>query len=133
MSEVTIKVDGLNNVRDAIKRYGKNLVDEIVAITGIVQAKVVNDAKMNHGENAHSMGRYRDRTTHLTQSIQVGPVSVDEKGVEGIVEARMEYASDVEFGTSRAHPYPFMIPAILQNISTFRASVKAAVKRARAS
>ncbi len=124
MSNVTINVTGLNDVKAAIKRYGDSLVSEIVDITGMVQARVVEDAKMNHP--------YQDRTTHLTQSIQIGPVSVDDKGIEGVVEARQPYASYVEFGTSRARAFPFLVPALLNNIPTFRASVKAAINRAKA-
>ena len=124
MSTVTIKVEGLNEVKGAIKKYGENLTHDIVDIVGMIQARVVNEAKQNHP--------YRDRTGNLTQSIQPGPVTADEKSVEGVVEARMEYASYVEFGTSRARPYPYLVPALLQNLPTFRASVKAAISSAKA-
>ena len=124
MSTVRIEVEGLNHVREAIKKYGENLVQEIVDVTGMIQTRIVDDAKINHP--------YRDRTGNLTQSIQIGPVAVDDKGVEGVVEARMEYASFVEFGTSRNKPYPYLVPALLRALPTFRASVKAAIARAKA-
>ena len=120
----TISVEGLNQVEAGLKKYGENLMKELVDITGKVQALVVNEAKLHHP--------YTDRTGHLTDSIQVGPVLVSDKLIEGVVEARMEYASYVEFGTSRAKPYPFMVPALLKNIPKFRASVNAAILRAKA-
>jgi len=125
MSVVNVQVKGLNDVRAAIGKYGKNLAQEIVDITGQVQALVVNDARMNHP--------YTDRTGNLTQSIQPGPVEATERMVSGVIEARMQYASFVEFGTSRARPFPFLVPAMLRIIPRYRESVKAAIAKAKAS
>lgn len=119
-----VKIEGGEDLVRAVKRYGQNCIEEVKAITDIVQKRIVNDARSNHP--------YTDRTTNLTQSIQQGPVEVSDKKISGVVEARMEYASFVEFGTSRSKPYPFMLPALLQNLPTFRASIQAAIKRARA-
>lgn len=50
---------------------------------------------------------FTDRTYNLMKSIQAVPTA------EGAyLSARMEYASFVEYGTSRNKPYPYLQPAI---------------------
>lgn len=119
----SVQISGMNEVAAGIKKYGDNVVEEIVTVAGKVQALVVNYAKQHHP--------YTDRTTNLTQSIQEGPITVSAKKIEAVVEARMEYASFVEFGTSRSHAYPFMLPAVLRYKPTFEQSIAAAAKKAR--
>ncbi len=108
-------IEGIPQVVKNLSRYEDLAIKGIVAAAQISQADVVNDARNNHP--------YTDRTGNLTNSIQPGRVEVTDSEVLAYVEARMEYASFVEFGTSRAHPYPFLTPAMLREAPTFRRNI----------
>jgi hypothetical protein len=51
---------------------------------------------------------YTDRSSNLTLSIGGYLVEQSELGAEGEIEAKADYASYVDKGTSRSKPYPFM-------------------------
>ena len=45
---------------------------------------------------------------------------VENKGLTGIVESRAPYSSDLEFGTTKIAPRPFMQPALEENRNKIR-------------
>lgn len=110
-----IQIRGLENLVRNLSRYPDEVVKGCVTAAQMSQALIVNDAKSDHP--------YKDRTGNLTNSIQPGAVEVTDQEVIAYVEARMAYASFVEFGTSRAHPYPFLIPAMYRQANNFRKAV----------
>ncbi len=87
-------------------------LNKIVQGVQITQALVVNEAKNKHP--------FKDRTQALTNSIRPARIVITNDRVEARVAALMQYASFVEFGTSRSRPFPFLAPAILKNQSQFR-------------
>lgn len=114
---MTIEITGVPKVLENLKEYQGRILQALVSAAEVSQARIVNDARANHP--------YTDRTQNLTNSIQAGLVRVTEEGVEAYVEARMEYASYVEFGTSRSKPYPFLTPAMLRESPNY---IKTAAK-----
>lgn len=86
---------------------------------GITQALVANDAR----------AIVPVKTSTLQKSIQPGQIFIDFSGeVTGEIVADIEYATFVEFGTSKQSPQPYMAPAILKNLDTFRRRLVAAIR-----
>lgn len=112
---VKVEIKGMDQLVRNLSRYPNELLKGVVAAVQITQARIVNDARADHP--------YVDRTGNLTNSIMPGEVDITDDEVTAYVEARMQYASFVEFGTSRAKAYPFLTPAMLRNAKTFRDSV----------
>lgn len=110
-----IEVKGLDKLVKNISKYSDEVLKGVVAACQMTQARIVNDARNDHP--------YKDRTGNLTNSIVPGEVVIDDKEVTAYVQARMQYASFVEFGTSRARAYPFLTPAMLRNAANFRKAV----------
>ncbi len=110
-----IEVKGLENLVKNLSKYSDSVLKGVVAACQITQAIIVNDARSDHP--------YKDRTGNLTNSIQPGEVIITDQEVTAFVEARMQYATFVEFGTSRAQAYPFLTPAMLRQAANFRKSV----------
>lgn len=123
MSGTRIEVKGMDALIKNLSRYPDELVKGCVQAAQITQALIVNDAKQDHP--------YKDRTGNLTNSIQPGDVVVDDNEVTAFVEARMQYASFVEFGTSRAVPYPFLVPAMLRQVKNFKQAVASQIEKIR--
>lgn len=107
-----IDMTGIPQLVKNFSRFRGLALKAIVTAAEMSQARVVNDARNDHP--------YKDRTQNLTNSIQPGAVEVTDDTVIAYVEARMQYASFVEFGTSRARAYPFLTPALLRNSNGFR-------------
>lgn len=97
------------------------ILRQVVDAVEQTSVDIANHAKAGHAGNmAHANGRYRNRTTNLTNSIIPHLLRADYKEVDGIVLASENYAYWVEFGTTvnirtglPNRPYPFMQPAII--------------------
>lgn len=118
-----ITITGLPEVLRNIVEYQGRVLEAVVVATQMSQARIANQAKADHP--------YRDRSGNLTNSIQPGDIEISENGVTAFVEARMAYASFVEFGTSRAKAYPFLTPAMLAEIPRYNKNVIREVNRIR--
>lgn len=118
-----VEIKGMDQLVRNLSRYPDELLKGVVAAVQMTQAMIVNDARADHA--------YTDRTGNLTNSIMPGEVEITDEEVTGYVEARMQYATFVEFGTSRAKAYPFLTPAMLRNAKTFRDNVARQVKAVR--
>lgn len=116
-----ITVGGVDEMVRNLSRFSDKALERVAAAAQIAQARIVNDAKNDHP--------YKDRTGNLTNSIQPGIVQITDAEVDAYVEARMQYASFVEFGTSRAHAYPFLTPAMLRYAPQFREDVAREMQR----
>lgn len=123
MSGLKMELKGLNQLVKNLTRYPDEVIKGCVTAAQISQALIVNDAKTDHP--------YKDRTGNLTNSIQPGAVEVTDQEVTAYVEARMGYATFVEFGTSRAHAYPFLTPAMIRQASNFKKSIANALRAIR--
>lgn len=115
-----MEISGIPQLVRNFSRYPNEVMRGVVAATQVVQALIVNDARADHP--------YKDRTGNLTNSIQPGAVNITDTEVEAYVEARMSYATYVEFGTSRAKAYPFLTPAVLRNADKFKKGIAAQVQ-----
>lgn len=104
----------MQRVRDAA------INDAIVAVEQTC-ADICKHAKDGHAGNmAHASGRYKNRTSNLTNSIVPLEPVIDNGVITGYAAAMMEYAAFVELGTSRSRPYPYMFPAMAANRDTFK-------------
>lgn len=110
-----IEVHGIPQLVKNLSRYADEAIKAVVTAAQISQALVVNDATNDHP--------YKDKTGNLTNSIQPGAVEVSDTEVVAYIEARMAYASFVEFGTSRARAYPFLTPALIRQGNNFRRAI----------
>lgn len=120
MTRVSMQLLGADQLVRNLTKYADRVLEGVVRASQIAQALVVNDARSDHP--------YVDRTQNLTNSIQPGQVEVTDKDVTAYVEARMAYASFVEFGTSRARAYPFLTPAMLRNAANYRRAIQKEVQ-----
>lgn len=120
---MNIEIKGMDALIKNLSRYPDEVIKGCVQAAQITQALIVNDARSDHP--------YKDRTGNLTNSIQPGDVVVDDVEVTAFVEARMEYATFVEFGTSRAHAYPFLTPAMLRQLPNFQKAIAKEVRAIR--
>ncbi len=109
---IRVEVTGTDVIQKNISKYSDRVVEAVTVATQMAQAMIVNDAKNDHP--------YTDRTQNLTNSIQPGAIEISNEEVVGYVEARMQYATFVEFGTSRAKPYPFLTPAVIRNMGAYK-------------
>jgi HK97 gp10 family phage protein len=116
-----IEINGMDNLVHNLSKYSDEMVKGVVVAAQLSQALIVNDAKTDHP--------YVDRSGNLTDSIQPGDVVIEDDEISAFVEARMQYASYVEFGTSRAKPYPFLVPAMLRQQSNFKRNVAVQIKK----
>ncbi len=107
-----VEVNGVDVIQKNISKYSERVVEAVTVATQMAQAMIVNDAKNDHP--------YKDRTGNLTNSIQPGAIEISNEEVVGYVEARMQYATFVEFGTSRAKPYAFLTPAVIRNMAFYK-------------
>ncbi len=110
-----IQIIGLDNLVRNLSRYPVEALKGCVTAAQMSQAMIVNDAKSDHP--------YKDRTGNLTNSIQPGAVEISDTEVVAYVEARMAYATFVEFGTSRAAAYPFLTPAVIRQADNFKKNI----------
>ena len=131
----SIELVGQRDFVRNMSKFENNLVSLLVVACEMTQAKVVNHAKANHGAEAHKRGRFVTRTETLVKSILPGPVSIDSKGVECVVEARAPYAGYVEgderWKTTDIGVYPFLKPAVEANRKYFNDRMKEALKKAK--
>lgn len=113
-----IQVKGANEVIQNLSHYEDAVVRNLVTIAQVSQAKVINVAK-----SLVPVGP----TGNLRNSIQPGRITIDKEGVTADVEARMFYASFVEYGTGPfttwpdgprsnrpwgMRPRPYLLPAL---------------------
>lgn len=105
-------IRGTRLVLRNLSNFTTKRLNRIVQGVQITQALVVNEAKNHHP--------YKDRTQALTNSILPSRIVITNDTVDARVAALMQYASFVEFGTSRSRPFPFLAPAILKNQAQFR-------------
>lgn len=120
MSEV--KIDGLNDLLRNIDVLKDTVLTAQAAGMAQVSIDVSEYAKANHS--------FQNRTYNLENSIQPLPVEVEDNIVVGAVEAGMEYAPWVEFGTSKSAPYPFLNPAKEANRQNLIDTMAAVTERA---
>ena len=113
---------GLNDLLRYIDKTKSTVITAVAAAVGQVTIEIAEDAKTNHS--------FTNRTGNLENSIQPLPVKVDGSTISGGVNAGMEYAKFVEYGTSKAAPYPFLTPAVEANKDNLTNTVAEAINRA---
>lgn len=121
-------LDGLRKVLRNLQGVQQDVVDRVAVATEQTAVLVANHAKGEHDRGfAHSVGRYENQTTNLTNSIMPELTRADKHAVEAIVHTNKEYGPKVEFGTSKTKAYPFMQPAMISQKDQFKARVEKAI------
>lgn len=101
---IDVTIDGMNDLLKNVDLLKNNTINGHVAGMALVTVDVANYAKENHP--------FQNRTENLENSIHPLPVELGKDNVIiGAVQAGMEYAPHVEFGTSKSAPYPYLTPA----------------------
>ena len=102
----------------------------------IAQNVVKDSAQADHKAappTGHPDDRYYDRTGRLTNSIRADKVRARKDIITADVLAGtpglVEYAKDVEMGTSRSKAYPYLKPALEKNEQKILLILSQAVKR----
>jgi hypothetical protein len=120
------EVRGDKKVRANIRRFRNTRIGKVIIHVANTAEQVANHAKSDHLPGfAHAVGRYANRTTNLTNSINPKPVSVTEDEVVYEVIAAREYAAFVELGTAKSAAYPYMFPALQAKRAFFIDGLKA--------
>jgi len=92
---------------------------------------VANHAKAEHerGSDPHSRERFESQHggSGLVGSIKSELITISYAKAEGAVYATKEYAANVELGTSRSRPYPFMWPALVAMSDKYEQRMEAAI------
>lgn len=96
MSELKIKVEGIDKVIENIDKYNDEIQNKIKQVLADGGMKIQTEAQ----------NRAPVRTGTLRASIEYKP-----NGLQVEVVAGVDYASFVEFGTRFMEPQPFLTPA----------------------
>lgn len=120
MSAIKVNVSGEVQVSKKLTTLLTQKQKALIEAVEITQAVIVNDAK----------GIVPVKTGFLRNSINPGKVEFNSSSgtADGSVSADAEYASHVEFGTSRQKAQPYLIPSVMKNRSGFLNRVKAAMQ-----
>ena len=119
---IEAKTEGLANLLKNLDALADATTKAAASAVAQVSVDVANHAKDNH--------TFTNRTGNLENSIQPEAVEVDGTALVGVVRAGMEYAANVEYGTAKSAPYPFMTPAVEANKQNLSDTIKAAIERA---
>ncbi len=119
-----VKIEGLEALRNNLDIFKHKAMELLGNVVFYGCSKIMNDAKLAHGLDAHSQGRYINRTTALTNSIQASNPKITDTNIKGTVVVLMNYAGKVELGSSKSRPYPFLFPAFEKNKAGIIDSVK---------
>lgn len=117
-----IDVFGTEQVVRNLSNYQLNVMREIVKGAEAVQAQVINDAAQIVPVD----------TGNLLRSIKPGGIQIMDTDVWAFIIADADYASYVEFGTTRQKAQPYLGPSILANQRNFVTAIAAATERAKA-
>ncbi|HQM02115.1 MAG TPA: HK97 gp10 family phage protein [Ruminococcus flavefaciens] len=112
-------------LQEKFKAKGEALDTDMKKAINTCCLKVERDIKENMSPNSPSApgeppavvtGRLRASITHRVQ--------VESGEVAGYVGTNVEYAPDLEFGTSKILPRPFMLPALQRNADWIKNKLK---------
>lgn len=120
-------IKGLGELKINIERF-KDETRNALKRTAFHGATLVqNDAKSNHGSNAHAMGRFISRHggSGLVGSIQIKKPVISSNKIRVEVIAGMKYAYRVELF------YPYMFPALESQKNAFKDYAKKAIQMIR--
>lgn len=99
-----MKVEGMEQLNKLFTSLDGMTKEAVSAGLLLFTKDVAEYARQNHP--------YQNQTGNLEISTQAMPVEVEDGKLVGVVKAGMGYAPNVEFGTSRSAPYPFLTPAV---------------------
>lgn len=127
---MAVEIKGLDSLMAKLNAMGGNVLDALGEAVYTTTMIAMADAQAN----------IHNRTGDLGRSIaQNTDIDFTPTGVTGTVAANMPYAIYVEqgtrdeFGNTRNPPYPYMMPALNANKSTFeqlaRKELETAIKR----
>lgn len=108
--------------------------ETVVAVDNTCK-NIVTYAKLTHGmQGGETSGPYKNvfenQTYDLETSIHEDVPKINGTMIESAVRATMDYAADIEFGSSENRPYPFMKPSVEANTKVFQIELGMAAQRA---
>ena len=110
-----VEVNAIRVKNHAKAGHGKGMLSESESKLGFISGYSINSKGVRTDRagviGGHSIGRYWNQTTNLTNSIQSTNATNSGGVISAEVRTNKEYAAKVEFGTSRTAAYPFMRPA----------------------
>lgn len=105
------KVTGVEKFLSNLTAFTDEVESEVKSITKEVAYKIERDAKQNAPVD----------TGYLRNSIQT---EIEDDGYYARIFTATEYASFVEFGTSKQHAHPFLFPAAFKYSAEYKRRLK---------
>ena len=122
MPIVNVQIEGLNDLLAKINTSKDITKTAVAAAIATVADEVAKEAQANHS--------FENKTGNLEASIMALPVEETDDGkLVGVVQAGMEYAYWVEFGTSKMPARPYLTPAVEANKQNLLDTIAAAIDR----
>jgi HK97 gp10 family phage protein len=125
-------IDGVKEAVEAFKKYnavaGSNLEKVLIKSAIVVEREAKGLFKGRDDESVSGepprvdTGRLRASITHRLEKDSDGPAAY--------VGTNVEYAEDVEHGTSKTWPHPFLKPALDMNKQEIQAAIAKAIQEA---
>lgn len=125
-NRVRLRITGLDELRQAIRAYGAQLVEASVdAVSDAVEDTVLK-ARFLAPVGTYPAGAKR-KGGRLRESIR-GSVRADVYGARGTVRATAPHAGLIEFGTVKMKAKPFLVPTAIRNRRRMNAALAKAVQ-----
>lgn len=105
-------VKGLDKLKINLEAIKAKKIIQITKAVEMTAVDILNSAQRNHGENAHSNLRYKNRTVRLTRSFRITKTKVKPRSIKTAVYTGTKYAPHVEYGTIKTRAFPFLRPAL---------------------
>lgn len=116
---MTFKVDGFEAWASWIDDVPEDIAKEVEKITTKSAQNIQSDAKWNTPID----------TGRLEGSIKAEPTKVTAKSISAEIGTDVEYAEEVELGTSRQGAQPYLYPAFNKEEKKYKKAVKEAMNR----
>lgn len=142
MSSISIKVENLDAVMQAIAQYGKKAEAELskavnataLTINGEIKKAIQSPPKtgaiyMRRGKK-HQASAPGEAPATDTGALVSSITYKQEAPLTATVSSRLDYAYYLEFGTRSIDPRPSWVPAVERNTPLFNRLVNAALVRA---
>ena len=132
MMDSNVKADVAGAVEDFKKysiRISNNIEKTLNKMAMIVEREAKQSFKGRDDESINGepprvdTGRLRASITHRLEHDEGG-------NTEAYIGTNVEYAADVEHGTSRTWPHPYMVPALEKNLEYIYGEIGKTIKEA---
>lgn len=144
MTRVELRIDGMQQLTEALRRFGERAVREVASAVDATGIELRGDIVRSYQRGiatGRTYQKYNPRRTHRASAPGDAPArdtgrlvsSVDftRRGDTAVtVGSQLAYASMLEFGTSRIAPRPAWVPAVEAMRPRYITRLEAALARA---